>query len=108
MAVLLGVSHSCVFQDGLNCVHKLCHCCHRLTGQPSQSSYLVDSVVVRGHSSAVRTSPGTVNQAAATGVLLRGNVLVESYDSSTVVLGGHHAEVSSNLALGTVKDMTGA
>jgi len=38
---------------------------------------------------------------------VRGNVLVESYDTSTVVVGGHHGLVEANLALGTIKDMTG-
>jgi hypothetical protein len=38
---------------------------------------------------------------------VRGNVLVESYDTSTLMLGGHHGLVRANLALGTIKDMTG-
>jgi hypothetical protein len=40
-------------------------------------------------------------------VLICGNVLVESYDTSTVVLGGQHSLVEANLALGTIQDMTG-
>lgn len=38
---------------------------------------------------------------------MRGNVLMESFDISTVSIGGHHGLVQSNLALGTIKDMTG-
>ena len=76
-------------------------------GQPAMSSYLTNSVVLRGHTSAVRVIPGSIKPAASTGVLVRGNVLVESYDASTVVVGGHHGLVESNLALGTIKDMTG-
>jgi hypothetical protein len=79
----------------------------RLTGQPAHSSYLVDSVVLQGHSAAVRTAAGGVPAALSTGVLVRGNVLVESFDTSTVSIGGHHGLVQSNLALGTIKDMTG-
>lgn len=62
---------------------------------------------MRGHTAAVRTLSGTVSAALSTGVLVRGNVLVESYDTSTVVVGGHHGLVEANLALGTTKDMTG-
>lgn len=79
----------------------------RLTGQPHHSSYLVNSVVLRGHSSTVRTLPSTVTAALSTGALVRGNVLVESYDTSTVVVAGHHSLIEANLALGTIKDMTG-
>lgn len=79
----------------------------RLTGQPHHSSYLTNSVTLRGHAQAVRTLPSTVTPALSTGVLVRGNVLVESYDTSTVMLGGHHGLIRANLALGTIKDMTG-
>jgi hypothetical protein len=78
-----------------------------LTGQPHQSSYLTNSVVMRGHAAAVRTVASTGPAAAPTGLLVRGNVLVESYDTSTVVLGGQHSLVEANLALGTIKDPTG-
>jgi hypothetical protein len=40
-------------------------------------------------------------------VVIRDNVLVESWDDSTVVIAGHHAVVEANLALGTTKDMAG-
>jgi hypothetical protein len=63
--------------------------------------------VVRGHAQAVRTAGGMVAPAVSTGVLVRGNVLVESYDVSTVVIGGHHGLVEDNLALATIKDMAG-
>lgn len=55
----------------------------------------------------MRTVPGDITPARSSGVLVRGNVLVESYDTSTVVLAGHHGLVKANLALGTTKDMTG-
>lgn len=79
----------------------------RLTGQPAYSSYLTNSLVMRGHSAAVRTLASSITPALSTGVLVKGNVLVESYDTSTVSIGGHHGLVNSNLALGTIKDMTG-
>jgi hypothetical protein len=79
-----------------------------LTGQAHDNSYLTSSVILRAHDAALRTLPGSASVEAASGVLVRGNVFFESYDTSTVVVGGHHAVLEGNLALGTIKDMTGA
>lgn len=79
----------------------------RLTGQPHGNSFLAGSVVLQAHTMAVRTGAGAVPPAAASGVVIRDNVLVESWDDSTVVIAGHHAVVEANLALGTTKDMAG-
>uniref|UniRef100_A0A383WCP6 Fibrocystin-L n=1 Tax=Tetradesmus obliquus TaxID=3088 RepID=A0A383WCP6_TETOB len=78
-----------------------------LTGQAHDNSYLRSSVILRAHDAALRTLPGTTSVEAASGVLVRGNVFFESYDTSTVVVGGHHALLEANLALGTTKDMSG-
>jgi hypothetical protein len=78
-----------------------------LTGQPHGASYLRSSVVLRAHDAALRTLPGAASIEAVSGLLVQGNVFFESYDTSTVVVGGHHAVLEGNLALGTIKDMSG-
>jgi hypothetical protein len=80
---------------------------HRLTGQAHDASFLRSSVILRAHDAALRTLPGTASVGAASGVVVRGNVFFESYDTSTVVVDGHHAVLEGNLALGTIKDTSG-